>query len=99
MIDSVQLILLLVIITLTILLVVLGIQVFFILRDVRQTIQKANKVLDTADAITENIEGPLSMISSLAGGVKGSSLLTVAKFVKSMLGRDREDDDRRGQRD
>lgn len=86
MIDSVQLVLLIVIVVLTLLLVALGVQVFFILKDFRQTINKTNKILDNADAITENIEGPLAALSSLALGVKGSSLFAVAKFIKSLLG-------------
>src|SRR5476651_2451827 len=96
MIDPVQLILLLVIIVLTVLLVILGIQVFLILKELRYTISKTNKVLDNANNITENIEAPLSALSSLAlGGFKASSLITVAKFVKSLLGKSKEDDERR----
>jgi hypothetical protein len=91
MVDPVQLVLLLVILVLTILLVILGIQVFFILKELRQTISKTNKVLDNADSITENIEVPLSALSSLALGVKASSLITIAKFVRSLLGRHDED--------
>ncbi|SRR6266403_2032852 len=91
MIDSVQLILLLVIITLTLLLVVLGIQVFYILRDLRKTIKKTNKILENADAITEGIEGPISAISSLVLGAKATSLISIVKFVKNFLTRDPED--------
>lgn len=92
MIDPVQLVLLLVILVLTVLLVILGIQVFFILKDLRQTIHKTNRVLDNADSITENIEAPLSALSSLALGVKASSLVTVVKFVGSLLGKNKEED-------
>ena len=46
MIDPAQTALFLVIIVLTILLLGLGIQVFFILRELRKTVDKANKVLD-----------------------------------------------------
>lgn len=92
MIDPVQLVLLIVILVLTVLLVVLGIQVFFILKDLRQTINKTNRVLDNADAITENIEAPLSALSSLALGVKASSLITVAKFIGNLLGRNKEEE-------
>jgi len=88
MIDPVQLVLLIVILVLTVLLVVLGIQIFFILKELRQTITKTNKVLDNADSITENIEAPLSMLSSLTMGVKASSLITVAKLIRSFIGRD-----------
>jgi len=95
MIDPVQLVLLIVILVLTILLVILGVQVFLILKELRQTITKTNKVLDNADSITENIEVPLAAISSLALGVKASSLITVAKFVRSLLGKHHEDDERK----
>jgi len=95
MVDPVQLVLLLVILVLTVLLVILGIQVFFILKELRQTITKTNRVLDNADSITENIEAPLSALASLALGVKASSLITVAKFVRSFLGSNKHDDEKR----
>lgn len=90
MVDSVQLVLLVVIVVLTLLLVILGVQVFLILRDLRRTIAKTNKVLDTAESITENIEGPLSALSSLALGVRGSSILTAVKIIRNLLGRDKD---------
>ena len=91
MVDPVQMVLLLVILVLTVLLVILGVQVFFILKELRQTITKTNKVLDNADSITENIDAPLSALSSLALGVKASSLITLAKFVRSLLGKSKDD--------
>src|SRR5438046_6827765 len=94
MIDSVQLILLLVIIILTLLLVILGVQVFYILRDLRTTIKKTNKILENADAITEGIEGPISAISSLVLGAKATSLISIVRFVKNFIGRDRDDEKR-----
>ncbi len=92
MVDSVQLVLLFVIVTLTILLVVLGVQVFLILGEVRKTVSKANKILENADTITQSIKEPLSAISSLVFGIKANSLLTIAKFIKSLLSRDSEDE-------
>ena len=89
MIDTVQLVLLVVIVVLSLLLVILGIQVFLILKELRNTIKKTNKVLDTADSITENIEGPISAISSLALGMKATSILSLLKFVRNLLGRDK----------
>lgn len=86
MIDSVQLILLLVIITLTVLLVILGVQVYYILRDLRQTVKKTNKILDNADSITEGIEGPISAISSFMLGTKAMSLLSIVGFIKKLVG-------------
>lgn len=91
MVDPVQIILLLVIVILTILLVVLGIQVFYILKELRNTIKKANKVLDNANSITENIEEPLSAISSLVTGVKSGTLFTIVKFLNGLVGKEKED--------
>jgi len=95
MVDPVQIILLIVIIILTILLVVLGIQIFFILQELKSTVKKANKILDNANSITENIEEPLAALSSLFLGVKAGSFLTIAKFVGNFLGRDKDPDDKK----
>lgn len=99
MIDSVQLVLVLVIVILTVLLVVLGVQVYFILRDLRNTISKANKVLDDAGSITENVSGPIANLSSVITTFKAGSVITVAKIIKGLLSRDDDDDDRRRRRD
>lgn len=89
-IDPVQLVLLIVILVLTGLLVVLGIQVFFILKELRQTIIRTNRVLDNAQSITANIDAPIAAVSSLVVGAKASSLLTVAKLVSNFLGRKKD---------
>ncbi len=91
MIDTVQLVLLFVIAVLTILLVILGVQVFFILKDLRKTIVKANKVLDNAGSITDNVSGPIASLSSIASNVKAGSLLTVAKFVRHVLNKESDE--------
>lgn len=88
MFDLVQVVLLAVIIIFTVLLVALGIQVFFILKEVRRTVTKTNGILEKADSITESVRSPLSAISSLTSGVQAQSLLTLAKFVKGLLGHD-----------
>lgn len=75
MIDPAQTALFLVIIVLTILLVVLGIQVFFILRELRKTIEKANKILDDTSTITESVSGPIQSLSSLTMGLKTGATL------------------------
>lgn len=92
MIDSVQLILVLVIVILTVLLVVLGIQVYFILKDLRKTIAKANKVLDDAGSIAENVSAPIANLSTVITTLRAGSLLTIAKIIKGLLSRDKDDD-------
>jgi hypothetical protein len=90
MIDSVQIVLFVVISVLTILLVVLGIQVYFILKEIRKTIGHANNVLSHANLITESISKPLSSLASLSTGFKASSVVSVAKIIKSLLAKDEE---------
>ena len=89
MIDTAQGILLFVVVVLTILLVVLGVQVFFILREFRKTVNKANKVLDDTSSITGSVSGPLASFSSfsyLSTGMKiGSALLKLIKNKKNFF--------------
>lgn len=82
MIDPAQTILFLVIIVLSILLVVLGIQAFFVLKELRSTLSKANKVLDDAGEITKSISAPVSTFSSLLTGLKAGSIF--ANFLKKV---------------
>lgn len=96
MLDLVQFVLLTVIIILTLVLVVLGIQVFYILTEVRKTVSKTNGLLEKADSITESVKTPLSAISSIALGVKASSLLTIAKFVRNLLSHEKVEERQHG---
>lgn len=80
MIDPAQTALFLIIIILTVLLVILGIQVFFILRGLRITIEKLNKVLEDAGSITESVSKPISSLSTLAMGLKTGA--TIAKIFQ-----------------
>lgn len=77
--DTAQLLLLVVIVVLSIVLIALGVQVFFILRDFRKTVRKANKVLDDTGIITESISGPVSNLSMLSSGIKAGA------FIASLL--------------
>lgn len=67
-----QNILLLIIAALSILLVVLGVQAFLILKDVRKTINKANKVLDETGIITSNFSG-LSLLTTVIKSLVGKT--------------------------
>jgi uncharacterized membrane protein YqiK len=94
MIDSAQAVLLLVVVVLTVLLVVLGVQVFFILRELRKTIAKANKVLEDTGNITESVSGPISSLSTLANGLKtGVSIARLLKGKSKLIKRLTQDDE------
>ena len=90
MIDTAQAVLLFVLLVLTILVLILGIQVFFILRDLRKTVTKANKVLDDAGIITQSVTEPIATISSLASGIKTGKL--IAGFLKKKEKKDKENE-------
>jgi len=82
--DSAQVILVIVIILLTVLLLTLGVQVFFILREFKKTVSKANKVLDNTNVITQCVSTPISSLSSIATGIKtGATFISLFKKVLS----------------
>lgn len=89
MFDPAPVILILVIVSLTLLLIVLGVQVFLILRDLRKTIAKANKVLDNTGSITESVSAPISSLSSLLMGIRAGGSL--AKIIKKVTEGEEED--------
>jgi sensor domain CHASE-containing protein len=78
MIDVTQLLLAFVILVLTGMLTVIGIQVYFILREFRNTLQKTNKVLDDTGVISQSISRPVSMISSIMMGLRGGTAIVKA---------------------
>lgn len=91
--DPTQIILIIAIVLLTSLLVALGVQVFFILKDLRKTVSKANKVLDNTQTITQSVSSPISSLSSIAAGIKtGASVISLfKKIISSDKGKDKED--------
>ena len=80
MVDPVQVVLLVVTLLLTLLLLVLGVQVFFILKEFRQTLFRANKVLENTESITESVSEPMSFVSNLLLSAK--SISTISKILK-----------------
>lgn len=79
MVDATQFMLVFVIVVLTVMLSIISVQVFFILREFRKTLSKANKVLDDTGIISESVSKPISLLSAIITGIKGSS-----SFVKTV---------------
>ena len=71
MLDTNQILLISVVVVLTLLLSVVGVQVFFILREVQRSIQKMNKMLDDIGTVTESIAKPLASLSNSITGISG----------------------------
>jgi hypothetical protein len=86
--DIAQVALFVVIIVLAILLVALGIQVFFILREFHKTVTKANRVLDDTEAITHSVSAPLSSLSGIAMGLK--TVGPLIGFFKKIISKDND---------
>ena len=75
--DPIQLTIIAVTITLTVLLVVLGIQVYYILKEIRASIQKTNKMLDDAGEVTGTVSEGITSMSGFLNGIRsGISLIT-----------------------
>lgn len=95
MIDTAQIVVLFVVVALSALLLILGVQVFFILKDLRRAVTKANKVLEDTSVITESVSGPISSLSTLTSGIKiGASLLKFLerkKIIKSLIGKEKDE--------
>ena len=87
--DSAQVILVIVIIFLTVLLFALGVQVFFILKEFKKTVSKANKVLDNTSIITQSVSAPISSLPSIAAGIKAGTTF-ISLFKKILLSDDDE---------
>jgi hypothetical protein len=81
MIDTTQILLIAVITVLTVILTVIGIQLIYILKELRKTVDKVNKILDDTAIVSENIAKPVAGISSLLTGLKAG--VDIANLFKT----------------
>lgn len=79
--DPIQLVTIFISLTITTLIVVLGVQVFYILKEMRTSLTKVNKMLDdgvrVSGTVSDTVEGVSGLMSGLTAGI---SLLS--KFRK-----------------
>lgn len=82
--DAIQILAAFVIVLLTIVLFIIGIQVFNILKELKITFKKVNKILDDAGRITESIAEPIEEASDFVMGLKrGVEFFeTISSFFK-----------------
>lgn len=71
MVDANQVLLIVVVVVLSVLLSFIGIQVFFILREVQRSIQKMNKILDDAGLISGSVAKPVAALTGSLGSASG----------------------------
>ncbi len=68
--DPAQIVIIIISITLTVLIVVLGVQVWFILKEVRLSFHKMNKMLDDFGKVTGTVGEGAQQLSGIASGIK-----------------------------
>lgn len=68
--DTTQVLLTTVILVLTVMLVVIGVQTAFVLRELRGTVERINKVLDDAGEVSGNLKRFLTSPASWLAGFK-----------------------------
>lgn len=85
--DPVQLTIIVISLILTILVVFLGIQVWYIFKEVRFSFQKMNKMLDDGGKMTGTVAESMSGLAGLVSGLK-SGFSFLSRFRKG-----RKDDD------
>ena len=69
MIDSAQTLLIGVVVVLTVLLAAVGVQVFLVLKEVRNSVRKMNKIIDDAGLISESVAKPIASLSNSITGI------------------------------
>jgi len=80
---DIQTILIFILSILTINLIAVGIYIILVLREFRQTIKKANYVLDNVNGFTDAIANPVSTIAGIISGVTES--VKAVKKISSLM--------------
>lgn len=81
--NSTELVIILVTVALSTLLIILGVQVFFILKEIRRSMQRVNKMLDDAGRVTGTVG---DSVENLGGFVKG--IKTGLSAIASIKGKE-----------
>lgn len=87
---DIQIILIVILAILTINLIAVGIYVILVLRDFRETVKKANEVLDNVHQVTDIVANPITTIAGIIAGVtKG---VRAVKAISSLVeGKDEDE--------
>lgn len=89
--DSLTIFLVIIITIITILLVVVGIQVYFLIGEARVTLKKYNKVLVKTDKIVSHVSDSIDEVSDSVSGLK-SGLKLVEAFAHWVQKREQHHD-------
>jgi len=92
MVDIVQIVLIIVVVVITTLLVIIGSQIFNILKEFRISMKKINKILDDAGAVSESVAKPIVSLSDIMTGATGITSL-LGWFLNRKKGSEAEEND------
>ena len=87
---DIQTILIFILAILTVNLVAVGIYVVLVLKEFRETVKKANNVLENVHEVTDAVANPITSIAGIITGVTES--IRAVKSISSLVDRKREDD-------
>lgn len=87
--DPTQILLFVVVSVLTILLVAVGVQVFFILREAKKALQRANQILEDASFVTGSLTRPVTGLAGFLEGVRG--IKDLVDFVAEKIHHERSE--------
>lgn len=93
MVDSFQILLFVVIVALTLIISVIGVQVFFVLREVHRIVRKLNSVTDEFKELSENTMVSLQNLTRSLGSISG--LLSLADLIHKRFSDGQEKKDRK----
>lgn len=83
MVDPIQIFFVVIVTTLTVLLVIIGVEVFKILRQTQTTLKRVNGVLDDVETITSSVSGPVEKLSGLVQGLhQGANFVN---FIQTLM--------------
>jgi hypothetical protein len=71
--EITQILLVIVVLALTSIMSIVGIEVFFIFKEIRQSMKKLNKMLSDMGLITESIAKPIAGFSGFVSGLKSGT--------------------------
>ncbi|MBI2196255.1 hypothetical protein HYU45_01440 [Candidatus Daviesbacteria bacterium] len=83
--DFLQVALIFLILLLSIFLSITGIQVFFILRDLKRALDQFNAILQTGENIAQDLEKPVAVASKLATSAEVGVAAGVAKVLQKII--------------
>lgn len=78
--DATQAIILSVIIVLTVFLIIIGFQLFFVLKELRLTLKKTNRILDDTQDFVTQIKKPIESANNIIAAVTTGA--GIAHFLK-----------------